>query len=84
MKIMKIKVYCVYWGKADENPIDQESWKNLTGERSLRIASLTACVRLRAEVESCGTPCIRDRILRSQLSPTRGQSRMGHYAEKRG
>ena len=40
-------IYCVYWGKADENPIDQESWKNLICERSVRIRSLTASVRLK-------------------------------------
>ena len=45
-KIMRIMIYCVYWGKADENPIAQESWKNLICERSVRMRSLTASVRL--------------------------------------
>ena len=47
MKIMRIIIYCVYWEKADENPVDQESWKNLICERSVRIRSLTASVRLK-------------------------------------
>ena len=51
MKIMKLgSIVCI--GKADENPIDQESGKNLTGERSLRILTLTACVRPGIRVES--------------------------------
>ena len=46
MKITRIIFYCVHWGKADENPIDQESWKNLTCERSVRTCSLAVSVRL--------------------------------------
>ena len=47
MKIMRIMIYCVYWEKADENPVDQESWKNLICERSVRMRSLAASVRLK-------------------------------------
>ena len=84
MKIMKIKIYCVHWEKADENPIDQESWKNLISERILQISPLTACVHLLSSIVESYVTLIRDMILPLQLSPSRVQSRMGHYAEKRG